>query len=415
MIAPFGIKELIHPWRRLLGNPEMGILMLSNLVLGLAYSFVVPFYSMWGTGHVGMSNWGFGIFMTITSISGIVISTALARWSDTHISRRAILLLGCVTGFIGYMGYAFVTNVVALTIIGSIALGMSSVTFAQLFAYAREALARHGIPQHEAPLYMNIFRLLFSLAWTIGPAIGAWVMIHASYEGIFTACASLFAILFGIVWLCIPARPPPAASGASKTPLSKVLRRPDLLCYFAAIALVFICITMGMMNLPLMILRTLGGTEKEIGIAYSVAPVFELPFMFYFGLLASRGNPGRLIRVGVVIALAYYALLTQVTQTWHIYPLQILSAAMIAVVSGIAITFFQSYIPDQPGTATNLYQTANRTGSTIGYLAFGVLATSIGYRAVFWVCTGLCFIAFALLFLAREKAEATQSRPPMPV
>lgn len=409
MIAPFGIKELVQPWRRLLGNPEMGILLLSNLVLGLAYSFVVPFYSMWGTEHVGMSNWAFGLFMTITSVAGIAISTVLARWSDTHYSRRSILLLGSAMGFVGYVGYAFVTNVVLLTLIGSLALGISSITFAQLFAYARESLGRHGIPKAETPLYMNIFRLLFSLAWTIGPAISAWVMIRAKYEGIFLVCAGLFVVLFAIVWFCVPYYPPATASSAAKTPLLQVLRRPDLLCYFSAIALVFICITMGMMNLPLMILHGLGGSEKQIGIAYSVAPVFELPFMFYFGLLASRGNPGRLIRLGVIIAIAYYALLSQVTQPWHIYPLQVLSAAMIAVVSGIAITFFQSYIPDQPGTATNLYTTANRTGSTVGYLFFGALATALGYRTVFLVCAGLCALAFLLLWLAREKHEAAEA------
>ncbi len=383
----------------------MGILMLSNMVLGLAYSFVVPFYSMWGTIEVGMSPVGFGVFMTITSVAGIVISTALARWSDTHISRRSILLLGCAAGFVGYLGYGYVRNVIALTLIGSIALGISSVTFTQLFAYQRESLPRYGIPQNEAPLYMNIFRLLFSLSWTIGPAISAWVMIHYSYPGIFLICALFFLVLFGIVWFCIPARPPPAASVAAKVPLSRVLRRPDLLCYFAAIALVFICTTMGMMNLPLMILRELHGTEAQIGIAYSVAPVFELPLMFWFGVLASRGDPGRLIRWGVIIAIAYYALLSQVHAAWHIYILQVLSAAMIAVVSGIAITFFQSYIPDQPGTATNLYQTANRIGSTIGYLSFGGLANAFGYRAVFLVCAVLCSGAFLLLWLAREKHE----------
>jgi SET family sugar efflux transporter-like MFS transporter len=409
MVAPFGIKQLIHPWRRLLGEPEFGILMLSNLVLGLAYSFVVPFYSMWGTKHVGMSNWGFGVFMTITSISGIIISTWLARRSDTHYSRRSILLLGCVTGFLGYLGYAYVKNVVLLTLIGSILLGISSITFAQLFAYAREAIARHGIPQGEAPLYMNIFRLLFSLSWTIGPAIAAWVMIHSSYEGIFVVCASFFVLLFIIVWFCIPARPPPASLTAVKTPLWQVLKRPDLLRYFAAIALVFLCITMGMMNLPLMILDTLGGTQQQVGYAYSIAPVFELPFMFYFGMLASRGNPGRLIRIGIFIALAYYALLTFVQVPWHIYPLQVLSAAMIAVVSGIAITFFQSYIPDQPGTATNLYTTANRAGSTLGYLFFGTMSEVLGYRAVFMVCAVLCAAAFLLLFLAKEKHEHSQA------
>lgn len=401
----YSMQALLKPWRRLLAEREFVVLLLSQLVLGMAYSFVVPFYSMWGTEHVGMSNWGFGVFMTITSVAGIVISTALARWSDIHFSRRAILLLSCGSGALGYLAYGYIRNVLALTLIGSVLLGISSISFSQLFAAAREAIARHGVPADETPLYMNIFRLLFSLAWTIGPLLSAWVMVHYSYEGIFLACVFFFVLLLGIVWLYIPARPPPAASLAARTPLLQVLRRPDLLCYFTAIALVFMCITMGMMNLPLMILRTLGGTKGDIGIAYSVAPVFELPFMLWFGLLASRGHPGRLIRLGVIIAVAYYGLLYFVREPWHIYPLQILSAAMIAVVSGIAITFFQSYIPDQPGTATNLYSSANRVGSTVGYLCFGSLAESLGYRPVFLVCTGLCAGAFLLLWLAREKHE----------
>jgi SET family sugar efflux transporter-like MFS transporter len=405
MSEPIDMKALLAPWRRLLAEREFIVLLVSQLVLGMAYSFVAPFYSMFGTIEVGMSDWGFGVFMTITTVAGIVISTALARWSDTHFSRRAVLLLSCLSGALGYAGYAYVRNVVWLTVIGSVALGIASISFAQLFAAAREALGRHGIADREAPLYMNIFRLLFSLAWTIGPAISAWVMVHGSYRAIFLVCAGLFVVLLAIVWCCIPARPPPAAQAAQRTPLTRVLRRPDLLCYFIAIAMVFTCITMGMMNLPLMILRTLGGHEQDVGIAYSVAPVFELPFMFWFGLLASRGNPGRLIRLGVIIAIGYYVLLFLVREPWHVYPVQILSAAMIAVISGIAITFFQSYIPDQPGTATNLYSTANRAGSTVGYLVFGTLAQVLGYRAVFLVCTALCAAAFLLLWLAREKHE----------
>ncbi len=84
---------------------------------------------------------------------------------------------------------------------------------------------------------------------------------------------------------------------------------------------------------------------------------------------------------------------------------------MIAIVSGIAITFFQSYIPDQPGMATNLYSTANRLGSTVGYLGFGTLAEALGYRAIFLVCTVLCVAAFLLLWLAREKHEQVVAKP----
>jgi SET family sugar efflux transporter-like MFS transporter len=204
-------------------------------------------------------------------------------------------------------------------------------------------------------------------------------------------------------------RPPAAAAGAQRVPLMQLLRRSDLLCYFSAFVLVFICMTMGIMNLPLMILQSLGGTEKQVGIAYSVAPFFELPFLVLFGLAAAKGSkPGPMIRLGVVIGVAYYLLLSQVRAPWQIYPIQILSAAMIAVLSGIAITFFQNYIPNQPGTATNLYTNANRIGSTVGYLCYGFLATGFGHRVVFLVCAGVCVAAFVLLWLAREEHEAQE-------
>ena len=407
------MERILGPARTLLAYPELFIVLVCNLLLGLAFSFVSPFYSMFGTIEVGMSNWTFGIFMTITSVSGIVVSTVLARWSDTRFSRRSILLIGCASGAAGYAGYAYVRSVLWLTVIGSVGIGISSIAFSQIFAYGREALTRHGIPDKDAPLYMNIYRLTLSLAWTVGPGVAAWVMVKYSYRGIFLVCAGLFFVLMVTIWLFVPSLPPAAGAKALRVPLRELLRRSDLLCYFSAFVLVFTCMTMGIMNLPLMILHSLSGTEKQVGIAYSVAPFFELPFLVLFGLAAAKGSkPGPMIRLGVIIGVAYYLLLSQVRAPWQIYPIQILSAAMIAVLSGIAITFFQNYIPNQPGTATNLYTNANRLGSTVGYLCFGFLASGFGHRAVFLVCAAVCAAAFVLLWMAREEHESQQSLAP---
>jgi SET family sugar efflux transporter-like MFS transporter len=300
--------------------------------------------------------------------------------------------------------------VVWLTVIGSIGIGISSIVFSQVFAYGREALDRHNIPADDAPLYMNIYRLTLSLAWTVGPGVAAWVMVRYSYRGIFLACASLFVLFLAVVWLYIPARPPSPEARMNPVPLHRLLRRPDLLCYFTAFVLVFLCMTMGIMNLPLMILQSLGGHEKQVGIAYSVAPFFELPFLLLFGAAAANGaRPEPMIRFGIIVGVAYYFLLSKVNAPWQIYLLQILSAAMIAVLSGIAITFFQNYIPNQPGTATNLYTNANRIGSTAGYLCFGTLAGAYGHRAVFLVCAWVCVAAFLMLWLSREEHEASET------
>ena len=359
---------------------------------------------MFGTIEVKMSPFVFGLFMTVTSLSGIAISTLLARWSDTRLSRRTVLLLGGIAGGLTYVGYAFVRDVVWLTVIGCLLGGISSITFSQLFAYARDLLARTDIPPRDAPLYMNVFRLFFAVSWTAGPAVAAWVMLQYHYRGMFLVAALCF-FLFVLILLCFvpPARPWATARPVVHAPLRRVLIRRDILAYFVSFTLLFTAGTMGMLNLPLLVLNVLGGTGQQVGIIYSVAPAFEIPFMLYFGLLATKADQARLIRISVVIAVVYYALLTFVRAPWQVYPLQIMSAAITAVVGGIAITFFQNFLPDQPGTATNLYSNAGRLGSTVGYLLFGVLATVSGHRAVFVACTALSVLALAILFTSRER------------
>lgn len=400
------MHRLIASVRTLLAHPAFLVLLGCNLLLGLASSFVAPFISMFGTREVHMRPLTFGVFMTVTSLSGVGITTVLARWSDTHLSRRAVLLLGGVCGALGYIGYAVVRDALWLTVIGCTLLAVASITFAQLFAHARELLARSEVPEEETPLYMNIFRLFFALSWTVGPAVASWVMVFYRFTGMFLVAAAMFALFTGVVWAFIPAAPPSAATVVAKAPLRQVLRRGDVLAYFAGFALVFTAATVSMMNLPLFVIDTLGGNEHHVGIIYSVAPVFELPFMFYFGVLASKGDTAPIIRTGVWIALAYYALLALVGAPWQIYLLQILGAAATAVSAGVAITFFQDFLPEQPGTATNLYASAQRVGSMGGYLLFGLLDTTVGHRTVCGACAALCAVTLALFAVQGGRVAA---------
>jgi SET family sugar efflux transporter-like MFS transporter len=400
------MQRLIAPARVILHHRVFMVLLGCNILVGLAFAFVSPFFSIFGTRTIGMSPFGFGVFMTVLSLSAIAISTLLARWSDTRFSRRTVLLIGGVAGMLNYLGYAYVHDIVSLTINGCLLGGISSITFSQLFAYARDLLARSDIPASQAPLYMNVFRLFFAVSWTAGPAVAAWVMLRYNFVGMFLVAALCFFLFVIIVLLFIPAVAPleTTRAAAAQTPLLRVLARTDVLSYFVSFSLLFAAGTMGMMNLPLLVLDVLGGTGQQVGIIYSVSPAFEIPFMLYFGLLATKSDQAGLIRIAVVIAVVYYALLGFVRVPWQIYPLQVMSAAVTAVVGGIAITFFQNFLPDQPGTATNLYSTAGRVGSTVGYLAFGALASALGYRAVFWACTGMSVVALLILFAGRDRA-----------
>lgn len=411
MIQPFKpLSARFSVLGRLSSAPGWLGLSFGSFVLGMATSFVFPFLSLWGTQAVGMSSLGFGIFMTVTALSSMVLGTLLARWSDTRAPRRTVLLLGGLGGALGYTGYAFVTEPVLLILIGTLLLGVASASFSQLFAHAREELS---LPEHDgvdAAFAMSLLRASFSLAWTVGPALGALVLQRFSYRGTFLVAASLFALFVAVVLLCVPARPPqPRAGAAAGESLGRLLTRPVLLANFAAFALVFAASALNLMNLPLLMTEELRGSAQHIGLAFAIAPIAEMPLMVWFGRLAARGHQVAVIRFGVLIGLVYFSALALVGAPSHVYPLQLLSAASVAVTMSVAIPYFQDLLPGQTGVATSVYSSSYSFGCLLGYFSFGVLVESIGHRGVTLLCAGFCALSFAVLVLARRAPEASPS------
>lgn len=401
------MMRFLQVCRRVLQQPGFVGLLAANCALGLGFSFVSPFLSMWGTLAIGMRPLTFGLFMTATSVSAIVLSTLLARWSDTHVPRRTMLIIGSSGGVIGYAGYAFVRDPLLLTIIGSLALGTASVNLSQMFAFVREEFTRPENAGADMPLFMSLLRVSFSLAWTIGPATGAAVMVHFSYRGIFLATAGLFLLFLLGVLRWVPLRPHPSVRcNSAPEPLRTVFRRPVILVHFVGLVLVFSGYSMNMMNLPLFVTQALGGTARDVGVIFGIAPFIEIPLFVWFGRLAARGHQVGLLRFGVLLAACYFAALPFAQAPWHIYPMQILSAASIAVTTNITILFFQDRLPGQAGLATSVYSNSFAAGNLLGYFFFGVLVSAVGYRGVFVSSALLSFAAFVMFLLFRHERPA---------
>lgn len=394
------MRRLIPMLRLMWSRRDFRVLIACNLLLGLSYSFVIPFTSLFGTREVGMSSKAFAAYMLITSISGVFIATWLARWSDLRIARKTLLLVSGLFGTVGYLGNAYLRDFTSLTLVGMFFLGVSSVSFSQLFAYARDCIDKADLPAADTPLLMNVFRLFFAFSWTVGPAISSWVLAHGSFRLVYLLAAGIFALYSLLVAVYIPKEPPSAITRATaqSMPWHRTLRVPGLLAYFLAFVCFCCSTTLGMMSLPLLIVNTLHGNETQVGIAYSLAPIFEVPLMFLVGVWATRIETIRLIRATMLVAVAYFAGLFLVRSPVQVYPLQFLSATMVAVNGGIAITFFQDLLRHQPGTATNLYSNAHRIGSMLGYLLFGALQTLWPLRSVFAASSGLCLLAFLFMY-----------------
>jgi SET family sugar efflux transporter-like MFS transporter len=174
-------ERVVFVWK----IPSFPILLLINLIFGLSSSFFVPFSSLFGIDEVGMSNIGFGIFMTIMAIGGIVISSYIAKLSDTRMSRKKILIISSIFGAIGYTLFAFLRSYIPLSLSAFFVLGVSASSIPQLWAYARDALKAADVKKEEVPFVMNIFRMFFALSWTIGPALASWLLVQVGFKGLF--------------------------------------------------------------------------------------------------------------------------------------------------------------------------------------------------------------------------------------
>ncbi|HWO13402.1 MAG TPA: MFS transporter, partial [Polyangiaceae bacterium] len=387
-----------------------------------------PFGSLWATTEIGMSSRVLGLFMTVNSLSAIAIGTALGRWSDSHIPRRTLLLIGAGAGVIGNVGYAFVREPLLLTLIGSTALGLAAMNFAQLFAHVREEIGRSE--GADAPFLMGVLRACYALAWTVGPNLGAALKGSFGYRGLFLATAGFFVLLIGCVLAFVARRPRDAAAvgaraapgareaapggreaAASSTWSAWGLGQPGVLAHCVAFGLMFAAFTLNGLNLPLFLTKKLGGNESGVALAFAISPACEMAFMVGFGHLAAKGYQRAVIVLGTSAAVCYFLVLGLVSAPWHVYPLQVLNASAVAVVTSVAIPYFQDLLPRQVGIATSLYSGALKAGALLGFAAFGLAASRVESRGLFLVCATFALGTVSLISFATRPAPRAVEAP----
>ncbi len=411
------MTDLLRLTKRILTQPDFAGLLAASVALGVGFSFVAPFLSLWGTHEIGMSPSLFGLYMTATSVSAILVTTTLARWSDSHLSRKTVLLIGAGGGMLGYTGYAFLHDPRALIVIGVTVLALAAICFSQLFAHVRERFIAHGIEGVPPTYLMSVVRVCFSLAWTAGPTVGAWVMVTHGFRTLFLAAAGLFGLFLLGVLRYVPDEPRPAhVRDAVRESVWRVLTRGDVFAMFLAFLLVLAAHTINLLNLPLYITGELAGNGRDVGFAFGVGPAAEVPLMLWFGLLAARGHQLGLIRLGAATTVIYFLLLPCARAPWHVLPMQILHGLSFAVISNIGILFFQELVPGQAGLATAIYTNAANLGNLFGFFGFGALVKLLGHRGLFFVSAALTAATLVIVLRYRPRPGAPVDRIlPVPI
>ena len=212
-----------------------------------------------------------GIFLTVRAGGAIAISMLFGAWFDRRPSLWP-LLVTLVAGSVGYALLTTTTDFVLLCLIATVPLGMGAAAFPLLFAVAKVQAAEAN-PLAVARS-ITLLRASFSLAWGIGPALGAIVVREDNYNALFwvsALCSGLAVAPLMLKWVAAPASVGAAVVGP-RLGVAVVLAASSLTLFSMALG-------MGAVALPIAITSEFAGSKFDVGLAASVCALLEVPVM----------------------------------------------------------------------------------------------------------------------------------------
>ncbi len=138
------------------------------LLLGIADSMVNSYIVLFCADVAGLTPLQIGMWASVLAIGGIAIGWWLGRLFDRR-PARAYAIIVILLGSTGYALLPWVSSFLLLLLMAATALGVVGAAFPQLFALARFVMGERAAGQRSAPL----LRSAWSLAWAVGPLLGA--------------------------------------------------------------------------------------------------------------------------------------------------------------------------------------------------------------------------------------------------
>jgi len=375
-------------------------LVIVDIFVGLADSISLPYIVLFLVDQAGLSPLSLSAILTARALSSIVFSMAFGVWIDRRTSV-APLLLALAGSAVGYALLGLTKDFVALLVIAALPAAVGAAAFSQSIALAKRNFNQAS--PHTLNRAIGVLRASWSLAWAIGPAVGAIMIGAAGFRGAFFASAASGAIALATLAL-VRSRAVLAEAGHARPP-KPVNGGPAIALAFAALALFHTAMFLGSIPLPIVLTTSLGGVESDVGITMSLCAALEIVVM---GALIwrplQRGERVAIV-AGFAAFIVYFVALTLVRSVGGVFWAQIPRAIGIALVTYLGISFLHSLMPHRAGAAAALFSNAGQLGSVLAALSVGGLAKAFGYSSIFAVCAFLSAAGLALVCLTPAEPD----------
>jgi MFS transporter, SET family, sugar efflux transporter len=369
-------------------------LVIVDVLSGLADAISGPYVVLFLVDQAQLGPLSLSAILTARALSGIAFGTAFGAWIDRK-TTIAPLLLALAGSAVGYTLLGFTINFVVLLVIAAIPIAIGAAAFSQSIALVKRQFEQAS--PYTANRAIGVLRASWSVAWAIGPAVGAVIVGILGFRDAFLASAAS-AVAALVTLALVRARPLPADPTHAKRP-KPANGGPAIALAFAALILFHTAMFLGSIPLPIVLITSLGGANSDIGVAMSLCAALELIVM---GALIwrplQRGERAAIV-VGLAAFVAYFVALALAGSVAAVFWAQILRAIGIGLVSYLGISYLQTLMPHRAGAAAALFSNSGQLGSVLAALGVGGLAQAFGYGSIFIVCAVLSAAGLVLVCL----------------
>ncbi len=390
--------SLFSGFQPLLRTPFFLPITVAVLFIGVGDAVGGSYLTLFAVDQGRMNPLQLGIFLAVLALSGIAVNTAFGRWFDDRPSVVPVFLALVMTAG-GYFALTVTTRFYLLLLIACGPLAASLACFPQLFALAKGHLDQVGAETAERGTAM--IRGTWSIAWAIGPALGALIISRFDFYGVFMTSA----LCAGFAILSLASGQVPAASPRKLAIRSRLATQLSGQTWFAASSLVLfhMAMFMGSIALPIVTTHELRGTKADVGLIFSVCAFLEVLVMSTFVIRPSKAGRRHWVSFGFVAFVLYFLVATWSSSVALLLGAQVLRAIGIGLIGYQGISYVQALMPNQVGIAAALFFNTANAGFLLSSLTAGLWAQAFGYRSMFLACAALSGLGLLLLHFRPTK------------
>lgn len=385
------------------------VIALSIFTATMGLGMVLPLLPVYAKSF-GASGPTIGLTISAFAIPQLLVSPFIGKAAD-RFGRKPFLLLGAFAYFASAVGWWSADTLLVIILFRA----LSGIGSALIFSNAQAYVGDLAPPGSEGR-YMGAFGVFDFLGFGIGPLFAGVVRDTFGISTVFLCMAVLYAVVFTVVLLLLPARPP-RSHGHIATPTApwgRIARHPTMQALFFFRACFALATGVSMAFLAVHLEETVAATATMVGLVFAAQQVTGGVSQPLLGRLADRFPRPWLVFIGACLMAAGFSTVAWSESYLVILGGMILGPGLAAALSNVAAQALQVDTGRDLGMATvaSMASTAFAVGFLLGAIGGGRLVDAAGVPASFLVGAGVMVMG-GLVFLLR--AGGTNLRAPRAV